>query len=158
MARDVLYWYDARAGQPSEGGYEGLEVVAQRPRATLHDWFWLLFSGGRLERYEVVLEGRAVAWVYCVGRVFQFPFMRRGDICIGPAYTEVAFRGRGYYPALLAYAVHRHWGRGCWMVVAEDNAPSRRGVEKAGFRRVAYLNQNRITKVFKVVERIEERE
>lgn len=158
MVRDVLYWYDARVGLPSVGGYEGLEVVAQRPRATLHDWFWLLFSGGRLERYEVVREGRAVAWIYCVGRVFQFPFMRRGDICIGPAYTEVAFRGMGCYTALLAYALQRHRGKGCWVIVEEDNYPSIRAAEKIGFKRVAYLNQNRITKVFKVVERIEERE
>lgn len=157
MGRDVLYWRRAvvKLGEPAVEEQGCCEMVLRKPYATPHDWFWRVLSSGRLERYEVHIEGKIVSWVYCVGRVYQFPFMGRGDIHIGPAFTLKEYRGRGYYKMLMAHAMKEHQESNCWMIVADNNYPALRAVEAVGFRRVAYLKQNRLTKVFRVVQKIE---
>lgn len=156
MGRDVLYWRRAvaKVGEPAVEAQGCCEVVVRKPYATPHDWFWQILSGGRLERYEVHSGGRIVSWVYCVGQVYQFPFMRRGDVHVGPAYTLEAYRRRGYLKLLMAYAMKKNQGNDFWTIVEDDNHPSLWAVEAVGFKRVAYLRQNKKTKVFKVVERI----
>lgn len=157
MGRDVLFRREAVAkiGEPAVKNAGAIEVVARKPYVTPHDWFWRVLSGGRLERYEVHSEGKVVSWVYCVGRVYQFPFMGRGDLHIGPAFTLAEYRGRGFYKMLMAQAMKEHREGDCWMIVEDDNYPSLSAVEAVGFRRVAYLKQNRLTKVFRVVQKIE---
>lgn len=61
---------------------------------------------------------------------------------IGNCNTAPAARGRGLYPALLLACCAELAKRGHPAVVitcAPDNAPSVRGIEKAGFGRVAHL-------------------
>ena len=158
MGRDVLYWRRAvaKVGEPAVEAQGCCEVVVQKPYATPHDWFWQVLSGGRLERYEVRSEGKVVSWIYCVRRVYQFPFMQREDVHIGPAYTLDEFRGRGYYKQLMMHAMEKNRKSNFWTIVEDDNYPSLGAVEAGGFRRVAYLKQNRLTKVFRVVQKIEE--
>lgn len=157
MERCVLFRRESvkRIGSPELAVDEGVTIVKRKPCSTLHDWFWRVLSGGRLERYEVHSEGKIVSWVYCVGRVYQFTFMGRGDVYIGPAFTLNEYRGRGYYKMLMARAMDEHPESVCWGMVSENNDPSWRAVEAVGFRRVAYLKQNRLTKVFRVVQKIE---
>jgi RimJ/RimL family protein N-acetyltransferase len=91
------------------------------------------------------LEGRIahVAWVREeqvitaseVGPGCQVPLERPGRV-IYDCWTPSAFRGRGVYPqvlhALIADA-HRA-GKDAWIYCLRENAASRRGIEKAGFR------------------------
>lgn len=157
MERYVLFRRDsvARIGSPELAVKEWVPIVKRRPSSTLHDCFWQALSSGRLERYEVHSAGRKVSWAYCVGRVYQFPFMGRGDVQIGPAFTLSEYRGRGYYKMLMARAMNEHPESVCWMIVADNNYPSLRAVEALGFRRVAYLKHNRLTKMYRVVQKIE---
>lgn len=67
---------------------------------------------------------------------FRFPFMKKQDLQIGDTWTAVEHRRRG----IAAFAISkilevcRQPGRQFWYVVDEENLPSIKAVEKAGFR------------------------
>lgn len=77
-----------------------------------------------------------------------------GRIRIGPTEAYVwdcatlpAFRGRGLYPALLAAIARELADEGVarvWIAARADNAASLRGLEKAGYRRVADIRYVRL--------------
>lgn len=154
MARDILFKREAVAkiGVPDTIDRAEVRIEKRRPYRTLHDWFWQVLSLGRLERYEVIREGRVVSWVYCVGRVYQFPFMGAKAIHVGPVYTAPSYRGLGYFRLAVARAMHEHRDSVFWVIVEDDNRSSLRAMRGVGFTRVAYLRQNRATKVFRVEE------
>ncbi len=68
-------------------------------------------------------------------RYFRFPFMTREDLQIGDTWTMPEYRGK----CLASFAIqkivelYKKPGRMFWYVVEEDNIPSIRAVEKAGF-------------------------
>jgi RimJ/RimL family protein N-acetyltransferase len=67
---------------------------------------------------------------------------------IGDCATDPAFRGLHLYPHVLAHIVAdvraRALADAVHVLVAPDNAPSIRGIERAGFRLVAHLRGVRI--------------
>lgn len=65
-----------------------------------------------------------------------------GDVWIYSARTAEWAKGRSVYPAVLRYIMRDSAAMGChraWIYVAEENVPSIRGIEKAGFIRVGRL-------------------
>jgi GNAT superfamily N-acetyltransferase len=66
---------------------------------------------------------------------FRFPFMAKDDLQVGDTWTDPAHRNRG----LAAFALQEilrlsaRSGRRFWYLVEEENTPSIRAVEKAGF-------------------------
>ena len=68
-------------------------------------------------------------------RYFRFPFMGREDLQIGDTWTMPEYRGKGLATFAIQNIVklHKKPGRRFWYVVEEDNIPSIRAVEKAGF-------------------------
>ncbi|HEY8369231.1 MAG TPA: GNAT family N-acetyltransferase [Thermodesulfobacteriota bacterium] len=77
-----------------------------------------------------------------------------GRIRVGPSEAYIwdcatlpAYRGRGLYPALLGAIARDLAGSGVtrvWIAARADNAPSLRGLEKAGFERVADIRYVRL--------------
>lgn len=77
-----------------------------------------------------------------------------GRIRVGPSEAYIwdcatlpAFRGRGLYPALLGAIARELVGEGVarvWIAARADNAASLRGLEKAGYRRVADIRYVRL--------------
>lgn len=60
--------------------------------------------------------------------------------CLEDSWTLPAFRGRGVAPAAWAAVADRLEGTGTLVTkIRDDNAPSRRGVEKVGFVAVAEM-------------------
>jgi len=80
----------------------------------------------------------AVHWVSTDKEVNGLVPLEEGDFVIGPCATAPSHRGRGIYPAVLSCICAERRSRGerrAFMVVAQDNHASIRGIEKAGFRR-----------------------
>jgi RimJ/RimL family protein N-acetyltransferase len=66
---------------------------------------------------------------------FRFPFMKEQDLQIGDTWTAVEHRRRGIaaFAIKKIFEVCRRPGRQFWYVVEEENLPSIKAVEKAGF-------------------------
>lgn len=66
-----------------------------------------------------------------------------GEAYIYDCATRPAYRGRGYYPALLRVMLrdlHRAGLRRVWIATAPGNIPSQHGIVHAGFSKVADVN------------------
>lgn len=66
---------------------------------------------------------------------------------IGDCHTPERFRGRSIYPQVLRFIardVARRTSKPVYILVSPDNAASVRGIEKAGFRRLARLRGTRV--------------
>ena len=72
---------------------------------------------------------------YVIPKCSKFFFMAKEDWEIGPCITAPESRGQGIYPRVLNYATSHTKDQNTYfyMLVAPDNAPSIRGIEKAGF-------------------------
>ena len=71
-------------------------------------------------------------------RYFRFPFMGKEELQIGDTWTMPEYRGGGLASFAIQKIVelHKKPGRRFWYVVEEDNNPSIRVAEKAGFKKV----------------------
>ncbi len=80
---------------------------------------------GELAHYTVILPAH-----------FRFPFMQDSDLQIGPIGTMSAHRGNHLASHALQHIVHEHtdFPRQLWYVVRKENEPSRRLIEKMGFK------------------------
>lgn len=70
---------------------------------------------------------------------FRFPFMRKDDLQVGDTWTHPTHRGNGLASFSLSYIVNELSSKSdrIWYLVEQDNIPSIRVAEKAGFLRVA---------------------
>lgn len=83
----------------------------------------------------MVAEAEVATWMPV------FPFMSKNEIYIGSCRTLPDERGKGYYPFLIATIQNDFHGMDFCMFVDEGNDASIRGVEKAGFTKVATLTK-----------------
>lgn len=98
-------------------------------------YFWAI-TKGKLEIYYILSEaGRVAHTSYVVPACYKFPFMQKGDYEIGPCQTEENSRGKGLYVKTLNRITSEQAYEKAvfYMLVSEDNIPSVRGIEKAGF-------------------------
>jgi RimJ/RimL family protein N-acetyltransferase len=88
---------------------------------------FLIYSGHRLVHRSLVTP-----------RYFRFPFMGKNDLQIGDTWTAPAHRGKGLatFAIQKLFGLHQKPGRKIWYVVDEENLPSIRAAEKAGFIKV----------------------
>lgn len=68
-------------------------------------------------------------------RYFRFPFMNKDDLQIGDTWTHPEHRGQGLATFALRQVIQERQmtGRKFWYIVEQENKPSIRVVEKAGF-------------------------
>lgn len=85
---------------------------------------YLIYSGDNLIHRSVITP-----------RYFRFPFMGKEDLQIGDTWTMPDYRGKGLASFAIQKIVelHKKPGRRFWYVVEENNIPSIKAVEKAGF-------------------------
>ncbi|WP_296704953.1 hypothetical protein [Algoriphagus sp.] len=75
---------------------------------------------------------------------FKQPLMTIGD-----AFTNDEYRGKGIYPAVLERIVSKHLkDSSLYLLVSPENIPSIRGIEKAGFSKVANLKCLKIGPIY----------
>jgi RimJ/RimL family protein N-acetyltransferase len=89
---------------------------------------FLIYHVGTLVHRSVITPG-----------YFRFPFMERDDLQVGDTWTSGDHRGKGLATFALRQITASDYqaSRRYWYVVDEDNTPSIRVVEKAGFQRLA---------------------
>ena len=102
---------------------------------------WWLLSLGRFQKC-VATYGNSIAHESCViGKNFKFPFLSKTEAEIGPCFTYPQFRGKGIYPYVLKKILSEGGYNGYYMLVHEDNTASIKGIEKAGFKRVGFVEK-----------------
>ncbi len=117
---------------------EKLHIKTVKPRLfnSLRTFLWSIETlfGGKYLEYQLWREDKLVSKADVVTWIPQFQFMPKTGLHVGPCVTMKDERGRGYYPYLLSKIVEDNPQKRCYMIVGPKNAPSTRGVEKAGFR------------------------
>jgi GNAT superfamily N-acetyltransferase len=106
-------------------------VTFRRRLSTPGGSCWLALAGDAIVHASWV-ETEA-AWVGEVSRYFVVP---AGDGYIYESFTRPEMRGRGVYPAVLTAIAAALRPRGLnrlWIAAEQDNRPSLRAMEKAGF-------------------------
>jgi RimJ/RimL family protein N-acetyltransferase len=103
---------------------------------------WLVTEGDRLAFACWIFRGRTPVWA-ARGGALELP----ADVaCLEDSHASPDFRGRGVAPAAWAGIADHYQRLGLRALVtkvAEDNQPSRRAVEKAGFRPAARMDMEK---------------
>lgn len=113
--------------------------------------FWLA-TRGRAKVYYATQDGRLSHTSYVIPKCYKFPFLGADDYEIGPCFTYSEYRGRGLYPAILRY-ICGSVGKDnstFYMIVDENNTPSIKGIEKAGFEKCGTVKVSPIMKKYRL--------
>ncbi len=93
--------------------------------------YWWLVTLGKYRVWCALDNDKVVHTSYVIPKCSKFSFLNKGDYEIGPCKTNVEYRGRGIYPAVLYTIVSK--GGTAYMIVDDNNQSSIRGVTKCGF-------------------------
>ena len=106
--------------------------------------FWLT-TGGRFRIFYIREQNQIVHTSCVIPKCMKFPFLKAGEYMIGPCVTAPECRGQGLYgKALACITGHPDYRDGVfYMAVNPNNAPSIRGIEKAGFRLVGKVGKTK---------------
>lgn len=88
--------------------------------------------------YQIIVNGRVASKAVIMSKVPIYKFMPRNGLHLGFCFTEAGFRGMGYYPLLLKYIQNQYIDKDIYMIVDEENIPSIKGIEKAGFKKFGF--------------------
>lgn len=105
---------------------------------------------GRTQIYFVA-DGEEIMHTSCViPKCSKFQFLGKDDYEIGPCFTSPKHRGKGIYPAVLRNICQNIGTENTvfYMIVDENNQPSIKGVEKAGFVRCGTVRVTKYTKKY----------
>ncbi len=118
--------------------------------------FFYLTARGRFWIYYVTdrESEQVIHTSYVTEKSFKFPFMSQGDIHIGPCHTAPSHRGQGIYRNVLRVISGDSEGtyNRAYMMVHEENIPSVKGIEAAGFRHIGTVEKTGIFKVYRRTE------
>lgn len=78
-------------------------------------------------------DGKIVHTSYTICKNFKYPFMNKGEILIGPCYTEESARGKGIYPFVLNNIINNTDNEEYYLIIRPENIASIHGAKKAGF-------------------------
>lgn len=157
-------WYELvldgeRAPRPLEEGLDLVEsddrqvgLLDQLPAMSPRDALRLRSRGARL--FLVLEDGRPLfaCWIHTgktpaiAARGGWLP-LPPGTVCLEDSLTSPAARGRGVAPAAWSELAGRLAAEGVERMITKvgvENAPSRKAVEKAGFREVAVMRLRRV--------------
>lgn len=114
--------------------------------------FWYIISFGQFKILQLADSNDVAHYSYITPKVYRFPFMKTGDIQIGPCLTFEKYQKRGIYSAVLQYLITEYsmQGRTLWIYCNENNEASRKTIEKVGFQYVGYATIHKQTKVIKI--------
>jgi hypothetical protein len=114
--------------------------------------FWYLITFGKFEVLQLTDSENIVHFSYISPKVYRFPFMKTGDIQIGPCLTFEKYQKRGIYSAVLQYLISEYCkqNRTLWIYCNENNEASRKTIEKVGFKYCGNATINKLTKVIKI--------
>ena len=113
--------------------------------------FWLMTWGKAKIYYIAGNDGEIQHTSYVLPKCAKFPFMEKGSFEIGPCQTAEKFRGQGLYGKVLSYITSEETYKNArfYMIVEEQNKPSVRGIEKAGFVKSGTIKRTKYLKRYK---------
>lgn len=115
------------------------------------NFFFYAFSKKKYLKLRLFKNGEEAHYSYVSYKSYRFPFMRESDIMIGPCYTFDNFRRNGLYLKTLETIINNFPNECFWIFAHENNLPSLRVIEKAGFEFYGDVSMNKLTKKLKVV-------
>ncbi|WP_302777619.1 GNAT family N-acetyltransferase [Porphyromonas uenonis] len=103
--------------------------------------FWHIFSGFTFYKYSIidVESGDEIAYTHVSTGLPHFDFIHRlgGGYHIGPDFTVPKYRGKGFHPFILTYAIRDLLNLRpdvyIYMCVSQGNTSSIKGIERVGF-------------------------
>lgn len=97
--------------------------------------YFYIITKGDFEIYYVENDNNIIHTSYVSGKCFKFRFMKKGDIEIGPCYTNKEHRGKGIYPEVLRTICYERKSliTNIYIFVDENNISSIKGIEKSNF-------------------------
>lgn len=164
FVKESHVWYDLdlRAERPSRQLPAGLTVGRAAPAdadllegldaATPARARELMARGGELWLVRSAEQAAFACWIFAgetpvAAARTGFLQLPPGIVCLEDSVTSPSFRGQGIAPAAWCAIADSLAERGLSLLltkVATDNVPSRRAVEKAGFREAASMSFDRL--------------
>jgi hypothetical protein len=116
--------------------------------------FWYIFTFGSFKVLSLKDRDKLVHFTYIIPKVFRFPFMKKGDIQIGPCLTTANYRKKGIYGFVLQYIIAEYAteGRSLWIYTAEHNRASQSVIEKVGFQFYSDASISRLARIVKIIK------
>ena len=143
----VLQLYDLTIQKPQ------LFQLSQFGYGFFINLFWYIFTLGNFQILCLTDKTKLVHFTYIIPKVYRFPFMKDGDIQIGPCLTSEDYRKKGVYKSVLQYIIEKYSGKGrsLWIYTAEKNIASQSVIEKVGFQFCSMATISKLTKVVKLI-------
>lgn len=150
----MYFFYRQGIIPPLPSFEEGIKIIKCTPHSIvsgMHSmqigkkkWFYFqlmsfLFRGFQrvFKEYDIIINNRIVSKAVLISKVPIYGFLPHKGIHLCFCETIPEARGKGLYPLLLSYIQNDYPLCEFYMIVKEDNTPSIRGIEKAGFVKYA---------------------
>ena len=107
-----------------------------------------LLTCGKARIYYLRQNDKLVHTSYVIPKCYKFSYLGKEDYQIGPCYTYLEYRGKGYYPLMLRHICKSEGSEKTvfYMTVDENNIASIKGIEKAGLIRRGSIRVTKLTK------------
>ncbi len=115
---------------------------------------WYLFSLGNF-KVLVLLDGQIVVhYSYVTPKIYRFPFMKKGDIQVGPCVTHKSYRGQGVFTKVLELIPSLYPGRDrtIWTYTTEDDIAAQKAFKNAGYSFITFAEMSLRTKIVRLLK------
>lgn len=140
----MYYLYYSKAQNVSLKKNEKISVIFSKSKffkIEKNEKLWWLLSLGRFQKCVATYDGFIAHKSCVIGKNYKFPFLSKSEAEIGPCFTAPDFRGKGIYPYVLRKILSEGGYNGYYMIVRNDNISSIKGIEKAGFERIGFVEK-----------------
>ncbi|MEA5112122.1 hypothetical protein SDC9_36049 [bioreactor metagenome] len=147
-------------GWPNE--YIGFKLIEYKPgfgnfsRYGLSwkvNFLWYLFSRGNFSILILMDEKLVVHYSYLTPKVFRFPFMRKGDVQVGPCVTHASFRGKGVFSKVLELVPLLYpRSETIWTYTTEDDIAAQKAFKNAGYSFITFAEMSLRTKIVRLIK------
>ena len=137
---------------------EDMKVIKRRPKPFVanmssmqigkkHYYYYnvmtFLFRGffREFKEYDIIINNKIVSKAVLISKVPLYGFLPKKGVHLCYCETIPEARGKGLYPLLLKYIQSERQQNDLYMIVDEDNLPSIKGIEKAGFVKYAQVKK-----------------
>ncbi|MCF6245174.1 MAG: hypothetical protein L3J43_09070 [Sulfurovum sp.] len=116
--------------------------------------FWFLFTKGQYRIIYIKKDNSIIHYTHILPKFFKFPFMNVNDLEIGPSWTDEVYRGKGIFPAVIAYAMQyfKEENRTFYAFANIKNNSSQKAILKADFYKWMHGYKTNKLGIYKVKE------
>lgn len=114
---------------------------------------WKIITLGKVKAYVVYnSNGEMINYTCVISKCYKFPFMRKGDIEIGPCFTWENYRGQGILPSVISSIIDNELkeNSSAYAMINAKNAASIKSFKKSGFVPVALMEKDKLGRHIKV--------